>query len=112
MKKKSKSFSSKTFDCLGEPVLDHSKGALVVWLRKIDESFGKNYIKQKQALASDHSPAGAKDLNESLTIMWDKLRSEEDSRILSRNLRVRYVVTASLENEHPSKVPTEEQSDR
>ena len=58
-----------------------------------------------------HQPAGAKaskDLHESLTIMWDKLSSEEDSRILSRKLRVRYVVTASLENEHPSKVPAEE----
>lgn len=104
-----------TFDCLGEPVLDHSKGALVVDHCVIDESFGKNYIEQKHALTTDYSPAtrakASKDLNESLTIMWDKLSSEEDSRILSRKLRVRYVVTASLENEHPSKVPAEEQSD-
>jgi hypothetical protein len=105
----------KTFDFLGEPVLDHSKGALVVDYCIIDESFGKKYIEEKQALAIDHSPAGAKaskDLNESLTIMWDKLSSEEDSRILSRKLRVKYVVTTSLENEHASKVTAEEQSDR
>ena len=34
----------KTFDCLGEAVLDHSKGALVVDSCVIEETFGKNYI--------------------------------------------------------------------
>ncbi|GFH61545.1 hypothetical protein CTEN210_18021 [Chaetoceros tenuissimus] len=97
----------KTFDYLGEPALDHSKGALVVEYCIVDEILGKNYLEQKDALAADHPNNGAKaskELSESLTVMWDKLSLGGDSKIFNRKLRVRHVVTASAENEPPSEV--------
>jgi hypothetical protein len=109
---KDKQMLLQSFDRLGQSALDHSKDKFLVQSCMIDETFGKNYLEQKRTLVDDHSPDGAKaskDLAESLTAMWNKLSSGEDSRIFNRKLQVRHVVAASSGKETPSKAPAKGQ---
>jgi hypothetical protein len=87
----------KTFDRLGTLYSTH----FLVESCIIDEAFGKKYLEQYQKFVNDHSPDGAKaskDLSESLTAMWNKLRSGEDSRIFNHKLQARHVAPTLVED--------------